>query len=319
MDGTAIILKIKLWWLPFVCITLATCSPNLSSASQADYAYDDLGRLTAVVDEAGNTAIYNYDAVGNLLGIDRFTPGGSGIGIYALLPGKGGVGSQVKIQGYGFDSTPGNNTVTFNGTAATVVSSTTYAIIATVPTSATTGTVTVTNTNGSANSPQPFAVLGAPTITSVTPGSVAQGTQRSMTIAGTQLATATAVGFTQAGLSATILTGVTATTLPVKLAVAASVPPGTYAFTVTTPEGTASSGSVTINVAAPAPAFALTRSHVSVAMPVPSVSTTAAPSGRTMTVAPPTSEWMVYPDVPSTSAPTGRSMTVAPPVSEAMP
>jgi YD repeat-containing protein len=293
--------------------------PSRQHASEVQYSYDDLGRLTAVIDDAGNTAIYNYDAVGNLLGIDRFTPGASGIGVYAVLPGKGAVGAQVKVQGHGFDPTPSNNTVTFNGTGATVVSSTAYAIIATVPASATTGTVAVTNTNGSANSPQAFTVLGAPTITSVTPNSVAQGTQRSMTIAGTQLVNATAVGFTQSGLSATILTGVTATSLPVKLVVAPTVPPGTYTFTVTTPEGTANSGTVTISVAAPAPSFALTYSHVSVAMPVPSVSPTAAPSGRTMTVGPPTSAWMAYPDVPSTSAPTGRSMTVAPPVSEAMP
>jgi len=116
-------------------------SPLLAGVAQ--YAYDDLGRLTTVVDEAGNTAIYNYDAVGNLLSIDRYAPGGSGIGIYALLPGKGAIGSQVKIQGYGFSATPTDNTVTFNSTAATVVSSTTYSIIATVPSGATTGTVVV--------------------------------------------------------------------------------------------------------------------------------------------------------------------------------
>ncbi len=144
-------------------------------AGEAYYAYDDLGRLTTVIDEAGNTAVYNYDAVGNLLGIDRFTPGASGIGIYAVLPGKGAVGAQVKIQGYGFDPTPSNNAVTFNSASASVVSSTAYAIIATVPASATTGTVSVTNTNGNANSPQAFTVLGAPTITSVTPGSVRRG------------------------------------------------------------------------------------------------------------------------------------------------
>ncbi len=312
----------KLSGLWFFIILAVTCSLSSSTTSAGDayYAYDDLGRLTTVIDDAGNTAIYNYDAVGNLLGIDRFTPGASGIGIYALLPGKGAIGSQVKIQGYGFDPTPGNNAVTFNSTAATVVSSTTHAIVATVPASATTGTVSVTNTNGNANSPQAFTVLGAPTITSVTPGSVAQGTQRTLTIAGTHLANATAVGFTQSGLSATILTGVTATSLPVKLVVASTVPSGTYSFSVTTPQGTANSGSVTISVASPAPAFSLTRGHVSVFMPFPStLPATSPPSGRTATVGAPTSAWMAYPSVPSTSAPSGRSMTVAPPVSEAMP
>ena len=59
---------------------------------EAHCAYDYLGRLTAAIDEAGSTAIYNYDAVGSPLGIDRFTPGASGTGIYAVLPGKGAVG-----------------------------------------------------------------------------------------------------------------------------------------------------------------------------------------------------------------------------------
>ena len=82
-------------------VVQVVCS-RLIFVGEASYTYDDLGRLTAVVDETGNTAIYNYDAVGNLLGIDRFTPAMSGIGIYALLPGKGAVGAQVKVQGYCF-------------------------------------------------------------------------------------------------------------------------------------------------------------------------------------------------------------------------
>lgn len=75
-------------------ILKSVCASSVS-AGEAQYAYDDLGRLTTVVDEAGNTAIYNYDAVGNLLGIDRFRPGMSGIGNYTLLPGKGAIGNQV--------------------------------------------------------------------------------------------------------------------------------------------------------------------------------------------------------------------------------
>ncbi len=159
-------------------------SYEILCAGEAHYAYDDLGRLITVVDESGNTAIYNYDAVGNLTGIDRFTPGSSGIDIYTLLPGKGAVEDQVKIQGYGFDTTPSNNTVTFNGTAATVVSATAYAIVATVPSGAATGTVSVTNTNGTANSPNAFTILGAPTISAITPGTVGQNTRPTVSISG---------------------------------------------------------------------------------------------------------------------------------------
>ena len=35
-----------------------------------NYAYDALGRLVGVVDQNGNWAVYNYDAVGNLLSIN---------------------------------------------------------------------------------------------------------------------------------------------------------------------------------------------------------------------------------------------------------
>ena len=125
----------------FLIHTMIFAGSRLALAAEAHYAYDDLGRLTTVVDEAGNTAIYNYDAVGiswASIGSRRVE---AGSGIYALLPGKGAVGNQVKIQGYGFSTTPANNSVTFNGTAATAVSSTAYAIVATVPASATTGTV----------------------------------------------------------------------------------------------------------------------------------------------------------------------------------
>ena len=75
-------------------------------ADEAQYLYDDQGRLTGVADSAGALAIYNYDAVGNLLSIDRFTPPGSGTGIYLLSPVSGAIGQQVTVQGYGFDPVP---------------------------------------------------------------------------------------------------------------------------------------------------------------------------------------------------------------------
>ena len=44
-------------------------------ADQAQYIYDDFGRLSQVIDGQGNVATYNYDAVGNLLSITRNTGG----------------------------------------------------------------------------------------------------------------------------------------------------------------------------------------------------------------------------------------------------
>ncbi|MBX3237286.1 MAG: RHS repeat protein [Nitrospiraceae bacterium] len=72
------------------------------SADTGKYLYDEVGRLIGVADSAGVTAVYNYDTVGNLTSIDRFTPPGSGIGIYLAAPGSGPATTQVTIQGYGF-------------------------------------------------------------------------------------------------------------------------------------------------------------------------------------------------------------------------
>lgn len=48
---------------------------SLASADGVKYLYDDIGQLKKVVDEDGNVATYNYDALGNLLSITRSTGG----------------------------------------------------------------------------------------------------------------------------------------------------------------------------------------------------------------------------------------------------
>lgn len=53
-------------------ILLAALNPSPSGrAGDVNYVYDALGRLVAVIDPSGDTATYQYDAVGNLLGITR--------------------------------------------------------------------------------------------------------------------------------------------------------------------------------------------------------------------------------------------------------
>jgi YD repeat-containing protein len=42
-----------------------------SPAGDISYVYDNLGRVLAVIDPATDTAVYQYDAVGNLTGITR--------------------------------------------------------------------------------------------------------------------------------------------------------------------------------------------------------------------------------------------------------
>ena len=48
-------------------------SPSLSTAGSVNYIYDDTGRLIKAISETGDTAIYNYDPVGNLISITRAT------------------------------------------------------------------------------------------------------------------------------------------------------------------------------------------------------------------------------------------------------
>lgn len=261
------------------------CLPLAPSADQAQYFYDELGRLVGVVDGQGNAAVYNYDAVGNLLSIDRFTAGATGIGIFLLAPSSGLVGTNVDIRGFGFSATASENQVAFSGTAATVVAASPTSILATVPAGATTGPVTVTKTttNETATSPQPFTVV-AITITGVVPARVAQGTTKVTVIQGTNLASATGVQFTQGGLSATLLSGATVQSLPINLAVAGTVPPGSYPFSVTTPFGTVPSGAVTVTVTPPEPSGVF--GSLSVFLPFPAQVAPAGPSGG---MAPPVS------------------------------
>jgi YD repeat-containing protein len=154
------------------------------AAADVFYVYDDLGRLIAVIDPASDTAVYSYDAVGNLLGVTRHSS--AQVSIIDFKPKSGPVGTSVAIQGTGFSATASQNTVTFNGTAATVTSATTTELVATVPVGANTGPIGVTAPGGSATSNAAFTVTstsGAPTITSFTPTIGAPGD--AVTVTGT--------------------------------------------------------------------------------------------------------------------------------------
>lgn len=153
-------------------------------AADVSYIYDEVGRLKAVVDPAGNTALYTYDAVGNLLDITRHSSGQ--VAIIQFVPAQGPEGTSVTISGIGFSFTPSQNTLSFNGTVASVISATTTEIVTTVPVGATNGTLTVTSPLGSDTSSQSFTVTtssGAPTITSINPTLATSST--AITIEGT--------------------------------------------------------------------------------------------------------------------------------------
>ncbi len=150
-------------------------------ASDISYVYDNVGRLLAVIDPATDTAVYSYDAVGNLTGITRQTS--STLAIFQFTPSSGPVGTAVTIYGTGFSATPTSNTVQFNGTTATVLTASTTVLTTTVPTGATTGPISVTVAGTTATSAASFTVgtAGAPTITSFSPAVGGYGTTVTLT------------------------------------------------------------------------------------------------------------------------------------------
>jgi hypothetical protein len=88
----------------------------------------------------------------------------------------------VTISGTGFSTVAGENTVTFNGIAATVTSATATQIVAPVPAGATSGPIAVSNANGSATSGTAFNVtttIGI--ILSPATATVAAGTSKQFT------------------------------------------------------------------------------------------------------------------------------------------
>ena len=72
-----------------------------AEAQEIRYVYDELGRLIAVMDEQGRTAIYEYDEVGNILAIRRTDATGA-VAITFFNPNKGPIGTRVEIFGIGY-------------------------------------------------------------------------------------------------------------------------------------------------------------------------------------------------------------------------
>src|SRR5437879_3102811 len=86
------------------------------------YVYDDAGRLAGVIDPSGNAASYQYDAVGNIVSITRYTA--TQISVLNFTPTTGPVGTTVTIAGTGFSTIISQNTVSFNSTTANITSAT---------------------------------------------------------------------------------------------------------------------------------------------------------------------------------------------------
>ena len=88
--------------------------------------------------------------------------------ITGLSPASGAAGTRVTITGTGLLDGEGNGTVTFNGTATTILSKTSTSIQVDVPTNASTGPVTV-RVNGDTAKSSTFLVIPTPQISGINP------------------------------------------------------------------------------------------------------------------------------------------------------
>jgi YD repeat-containing protein len=224
-------MRARPWLVLLVWLTILV--PQPARAQSIQYMYDELGRLIAVVDPGGDTAVYHYDAVGNVLSIARHAS--SQVSVVSFTPGSGPVGTQVRIFGTGFSSTIAQDTVTFNGTTATISSATATQLVVTVPSGATTGTIGVTAPGGSATSAATFTVtsVAAPTISSFTPSIGVAGT--SVSVTGTNFDTTASNDRVKVNATLAAVSSVTSTSLGTTIpSLAASGP-----ITIATPLGTA--------------------------------------------------------------------------------
>jgi RHS repeat-associated protein len=136
--------------------TSAVSAPITASfGSGIRYLYDQAGRLSIVDDPSKGAAVYQWDANGSLLSIERYSH--STLAMLALTPEHAPAGTTVDITGTGFDPDAADDEVSFDGTSATVSEASATDLIVTVPEGASTGHVTVTVSGESASSKDDFA------------------------------------------------------------------------------------------------------------------------------------------------------------------
>jgi YD repeat-containing protein len=79
-----------------LCIVAVITATTLAQTPTVRYIYDELGRLVAVIDQNGDAAVYNYDAVGNLVSITRQSAGT--VSILEFTPNGGPVGTSLSLE-----------------------------------------------------------------------------------------------------------------------------------------------------------------------------------------------------------------------------
>lgn len=205
-------------------------------SGEVRYQYDSLNRLIAVTDETGATAVYHYDAVGNLLAISRHGP--AEVVILDFSPRSGLPGTAVTIKGVNFSPNLAQNQVQFNGVDATVQTATTTQLTVVVPASATTGPIRVTTPQGAGTTVQPFVVL--PEVSAVNPSFGQQGATVDLEISGRRLVGASGLKFDSPdGISVVgdLAVNAQGTVLSARITISAGAPIGERQVTVITPDG----------------------------------------------------------------------------------
>lgn len=249
-------------------LVLGAFTPVFGQPPAIHYLYDGLNRLIAVVDQQGNAATYAYDAVGNILAIERFDASGlpGAVGITLVSPGAGRPGTRVEVFGKGFASTAAQNTIRFTGSAATVSAAAANRLETTVPAAATTGPITITTPIGAATSSMVFRVLGTFT---VTPATVTLGLTRTQQFAGQEAGTPiTNVRWAVNGLPGGDVATGTITTEGLYTAPTTLPRPATITVTAIHRDDASVSGSAAVTLVPPQPIF-LAAAGVSVAVTAP--------------------------------------------------
>src|SRR5437867_258534 len=164
--------------------------------------------------------------------------------ITGITPSSGAAGSSLPatITGTNLD---GATAVAFSGSGVTATigtGGTASSLPITITIAAGAGTVprtvAVTTPAGTSLALRGALAIVVPAITGITPSSGAAGSSLPATISGSNLGGATAVGFSGSGVTATIGTGGTASSLPIIVTIAAGAATDTRTFAVTTPAGT---------------------------------------------------------------------------------
>jgi hypothetical protein len=220
--------------------------------------------ITTTVPATATTGLISVEIAGlEATSADVFTVIPPGVpNISGFTPENGAVGTTVEITGSSFSTIASNNQVKFNGIDAEVTASTSNSITTTVPLMATSGKITVTLVDQTAESATDFIVNG-PAISSFSPTSGPVGT--TVTLTGTNFSTTPEINIVRFN---GLLTAVTAST---STSITTTVPVGAASGLITLRVGainTTSSSNFTVTLCSNPPKPTISASGINTEAPV---------------------------------------------------